>query len=155
MRDAIGGSMLLTLVVVFTSIVIIFFAGILAYSKAYKAKNKIIEIIEKHNGNIVNHSVLNDFVREEMGSALELMGYRVSNTGNLNNKCQQFSNNCTAINQNLNDTGYRFCVCKANSSSGNMYEVVTFVQFEFPVIGDLLEFPVKGETRILGKTYEY
>ena len=32
--------------VVITSIIILFFVGILAYSKAYKVKNNIIEIIE-------------------------------------------------------------------------------------------------------------
>ena len=34
-------------------------------------------------------------------------------------------------------------------------EVITYVQFEFPVIGDLLTFPVKGETKVLGKNYNY
>ena len=32
MRDAVGGSLLLNLVVIFTGIVIIFFVGIIAYS---------------------------------------------------------------------------------------------------------------------------
>ena len=35
MRDSLGGSMLLNLVIIFASLVIIFFAGILSYSKAF------------------------------------------------------------------------------------------------------------------------
>ena len=48
MKDAVGGSLLLNIVVIFTSIVILFFAGIMAYSKAYKIKNRIIEVIERY-----------------------------------------------------------------------------------------------------------
>ena len=40
MRDAVGGSLLLNVVVIFVSVIILFFAGIMAYSKAYKAKKK-------------------------------------------------------------------------------------------------------------------
>ena len=42
MKDAVGGSLLLNLVIIFTSIVILLFVGVLAYAKAYKVKNKII-----------------------------------------------------------------------------------------------------------------
>ena len=38
---------------------------------------------------------------------------------------------------------------------GTSYEVINYVHFAFPVIGDLLMFPVKGETRTLGKVYNY
>ena len=47
MRDAVGGSILLNIVIIFLSLVIVFFAGIMAYSKAYKVKNRIIEFIKK------------------------------------------------------------------------------------------------------------
>ena len=39
--------------------------------------------------------------------------------------------------------------------NGNYYVVVTFIHFEFPVIGDILTFPVYGETKILNKSYDY
>ena len=45
MRESLGGSMLLNLVVIFTGLIIIFFVGILSYSKAYRVKNRIVEII--------------------------------------------------------------------------------------------------------------
>ena len=48
MRESLGGSMLLNLVVIFTGLIIIFFVGILSYSKAYRVKNRIVEIIEKY-----------------------------------------------------------------------------------------------------------
>lgn len=142
--------MLFSLVVVFTSIVILFFVGIVAYSKAYKAKNKILEIIERHDGNITNGGTIKDDIMDTMSDSMELMGYRVSAPINCSNDSSR--GNCT----NLNNSGYNYCICKQDSSvSGATYEVITYVQFDFPVIGDILAFPVKGETRVLGKKYNY
>ena len=142
MKDAVGGSLLLYLVVIFTSIVILFFAGILAYSKAYKVKNRIIEVIEKHG-------TYDSSVVAEINNDLNRAGYRsVSSNAQLNSKCG---------NQNLNSTTYFYCVYEDESSleSGKSYKVVTYVHFDFPVIGDILEFPVRGQTKTLGKTYDY
>ena len=144
MKDAVGGSLLLYLVVIFTSIVILFFAGILAYSKAYKVKNRIIEVIER-NGNYDNNEVL------ELKNELKRAGYRSATSQQIRNKCGEQSLTYTEA------AGYFYCVYKDESSAepSYSYEVVTYVHFDFPVIGDILEFPVKGETKILGKSYDY
>ena len=141
MRDAIGGSLLLNLVVIFTSIVILFFAGIMAYSKAYKAKNKIIEVIESYEN-------YDETVAGVISEDLKLAGYRNANREQIEAKCGT---------DNANESTYFYCIYEdANSAEeGFSYEVVTFVQFDFPVIGNLLVFPVKGETRTLGKVYNY
>jgi hypothetical protein len=161
-KDAIGGSLLLNLVVIFTSIIILFFAGILAYSKAYKVKNKIIEIIEAHDGQImssVNTSLIDTTVLSEINTELKKVGYLVSGAPD-STKCSKDSSrgNCT----NLNTSEFNYCICNygENSTSGAVnfgtsYEVITYVHFSFPVIGDLLTFPVRGETRVLGKDYNY
>ena len=148
MRESLGGSMLLTLVVIFTSIVILFFVGIIAYSKAYKAKNKIIEVIERYDGNITTH--FNDVI-DPISEAMRLMGYRVSKPTNCGKDSSSGSCN------NLNNSEYNYCICEQPSASagGSTFEVITYVQFDFPIIGDLLTIPVKGETRVLGKNYTY
>lgn len=148
--------MLLSLVVVFTSVVILFFVGIIAYSKAYKAKNKIIEIIEKHDGNISGFSVgsIDDNVESAMNESLRLMGYRVSESDEPNCASDSSRGTCT----NLNSSEFYYCICEHSNAaldSATTFEVITYVQFEFPIIGDLLTFPVKGETRVLGKDYNY
>lgn len=154
MRDAVGGSLLLNLVVIFTSIIILFFAGILAYSKAYKVKNKIIEIIEANDGQIIENGVLKSNINSTINTELTNVGYRVSGTPS-DEKCSNDSSrgNCT----NLNNDSFNYCICKQSSAvkEGISYEVITYVHFSFPVIGDLLTFPVKGETRVLEKDYNY
>ena len=148
MKDAIGGSLLLNMVVLFSSIIILFFAGIMAYSKAYKIKNRIIEEIEKHAGYDSN-------VVLEINNDLDNAGYRVATRQQVRSKCGT---------NNLNESEYFYCVylksCGEYDEFNNCigqrhYEVITYVHFQFPVIGDLLTFPVRGETRILGKNYNY
>lgn len=156
--------MLLYLVVIFTSIIVLFFVGILSYSKAYKVKNKIIEVIERYDGEILdsqNSSYANQVVLDEINMELSKVGYKVVSTSGMNSddRCSRDSsrNTCT----NLNTSTFNYCLClhsdsnSVNEDGAKIFEVITYVQFEFPIIGDLLTFPVKGETKILGKNYNY
>jgi len=81
MRDAVGGSLLLNIVVIFTSIVILFFAGIMAYSKAYKIKNRIIEVIEKNE-------TYDDTVEPKLEEDLRKSGYIVATKTQFESKCE-------------------------------------------------------------------
>ena len=167
MKDSLGGSMLFNLVIIFVSLIIIFFVSILSYSKAYRVKNRIIEIIEK-NG-VYNIDVIN-----ELNSDLKNAGYDVSES----KKCSKIRNELVnsakkdkedykkrLSEKNLNNSNYNYCVFEVcekldknkecMKESGKHYIVVSFVRFEFPIIDDVLTFPVYGETKILGKTYDY
>ena len=141
MKAAIGGSLLLNIVVIFTTIIILFFVGILAYSKAYKIKNRIIEVIEKNDG--YNTTIANTQLAEDLQRA----GYWVATKEKVNSKCNEGAN--------LNGTEYLYCVYENASNEGKTYKVVTYIRFEFPVIGDVLTFAVSGETKVLGKEYDY
>lgn len=147
MRDAIGGSLLLNIVIIFLGLVILFFAGIMAYSKAYKVKNRIIEMIEANNG-YPDPATLTDPFILRINEELRRYGYRDSGT----DRCVEGSN------LRPDDSQYRYCVYSTNEehySNGTSYEVVTYVHFDFPIIGDMLVFPVRGETKVLNKSYDY
>lgn len=139
MREAIGSSLLLNIVVVFVSLIILFFVGILSYTKAYKAKNRIIDVIEKY-GTYSEVPETQD-AGDEIVSSLSEMGYQLGN--------------CKNTSGNLNNTGYKYCVHRVDASEGYYYKVTTYIQFYFPIIGDLFNPPVSGETKILGKSYNY
>ena len=136
MREAIGNGLLMNLVIVIVSIVILFFVGILSYSKAYRIKNRIIEVIEEFGE-------YNKDAENMISTDLKNIGYYAPS-----------SKNCSDV--NLNNTTYNYCVYENSGNSSNeskSYKVVTYVQFQFPIIGDLIKIPVKGETKILGKKY--
>lgn len=136
MRSAIGNALLTNLVIIFVSIVILFFVGILAYSKAYKVKNRIINYIESKESYNTNDV-------EELNEDLKSAGYQLTSKS----KCSS---------DNLNKTAYNYCVYRVELKDKKYYyKVVTYVHFEFPVIGSIINVPVKGETKILGKTYDY
>ena len=50
MREAIGSSLLLNIAIVFIGVISAFLISSIAYSKAYKVKNRIVSIIEKFDG---------------------------------------------------------------------------------------------------------
>lgn len=132
-----GNGLLTNLVVFFVGIVILFFVGILSYSKAYRVKNRIIEVIES-NGNY-SSSV------DEISTDMKTMGYRTVTK----KKCDS---------NNENKTSYNYCVYEIRDKSSKnsyYYKVVTYVHFDFPIIGGIINIPVKGETKILGKIYNY
>ncbi len=50
MREAIGSSMLLYIVVIVVGVVMLLFVSIISYAKAYGAKNKLVSAIETFEG---------------------------------------------------------------------------------------------------------
>ncbi len=142
MREAIGSSLLLSVVVVFVGLIILFFVNILSYSKAYKAKNRIIEIIEKYETYSESNSESSEL--NEIKQSLQDMGYQTGECKNEDSK------------DNIANSGYKYCVYRIDEEGGTYYyKVKTYVQFYFPIIGELFNPPVQSETKILGKSYDY
>lgn len=152
MREAVGGSLLMNLVVIFTAIVILFFVSILSYSKAYGVKNRIINVMEKYQVYSVN-------AKSEINADLKNIGYKSSSKSHCDDALVKRHLSELGINSatNLNKDSYNYCIYKVEdkTTSGYYFLVVTFVSFEFPVIGDVISYPVYGETRIIGKDYSY
>lgn len=160
MRSAVGNSLLLNLVIVFVGIVILFFVGIISYSKAYRVKNRIVEIIEKYEDYPGTNIGSGPEVSTEINESLKKMGYSVVRSTNCND--QRVRNHIINITgntyKNLNTENYNYCVYEIGnklSRGGKYYIVVTFVHFDFPVIGNLINIPVYGETKVLGIDYDY
>ena len=50
MRDAVGGTFMIKLILVFLAVYIIFMGAALNYAKAFRVKNKVMDIIEQNEG---------------------------------------------------------------------------------------------------------
>ena len=121
MRESIGLSYIVGFIATFFGIFIILFTGSLSYSKAFKAKNNIINILEKnecYGGGSCDSE-------DEIGVVLKDIGYRIKNGK------------------------YNYQVTTKNVENGVVYTVTTYMYFDFPVIGDHLEIPVSGQTRTI------
>ncbi len=130
MREAIGGTLLIQLVMFFIVIYVAFLAIAINYSITFRVKNQIITLIEEYEGYDNASDVINEYISK--------VGYYRSN-GSFSisrEKCANKTNN-----------GY--CIECLSSERGAYYKVTTFVSFDFPVIGKITNFPVSGETRVI------
>ena len=159
MKDAIGGSLLLYIVIFFVGIVMLFFISTLSYVKAYRVKNRIINIVEGYDfPEDFNEVAKRDFITQ-IDSDLTKIGYNTTRTKN----CTQDSNYgsaCEDINVSAyGGTTYDYCLCRINvdcsENSEYFYEVITYTQFKIPVIGSIISSSVHGETKVLGIKYGY
>lgn len=151
MREAIGTSYVVNFIIVFFVIFITLFIGTLSYTKAFKVKNKIIDIIEDYDGDIISANALKPDVQSEIDGKLKSIGYRISNKTTCD--ADRFTEK-GAI-EIPKSTGaassYRYCVYQKNETNGTYYGVVAYIYFEVPIIGAKLEFPVYGETKTFMK----
>lgn len=138
MREAIGNSYLYSIVIVFVGIIFLILIGSLSYSRAFKVKTKIIEIIEKHG------TYNDDEIRNEIDNYLKTVGYTVTKSAD-SGKCSEV-NGTKAINTIKN---YDYCVYRFNTVKGPYYHITVFISFDIPVISSFLRIPVSGETRVI------
>lgn len=155
MKESISTAAVFNIMIVFISTLLLFLIGSISYSKAFKVKNKIIEEIERDKGYATTTEVAIEKWLQEIGYRRNTVGMKAGcKNGNVNTK-----------------SSYRYCVyekstCLSNNANGNVqrgnivndenqdevrncgtfYEVVAYMYFDIPIIGDLLEIPVSGET---------
>lgn len=147
MNDSLGNSMLMSIVIFVATIVMLLFVSALSFGKAYKAKNFVIENLESYkNFNSAQTEIENDLTR---------LGYQIDNAY----KCPKLDGKNA-----INPSGFKYCVylkCVGEykngscDSKGYYYKVITYTQFKFPVIEDIMVLKVQGETKILGKIYDF
>lgn len=137
MRQALGNTFVLNVVIVIVIIMMALIIGSLSYTKAFKVKNLIISTIEEHEK-------FDDVARSSIESSLAEMGYRINRNGVQRCKVDATSDE-TAL---TNSSSYRYCVVQRKTAKGVYYRVTSYMYFDFPIIGEKLEFPVYGETRM-------
>ena len=143
MREAIGQSFLVTLVAILVGVIMLVLVFSIVYSKTYKIKTKIVDIMEKYKGN----ENVYEAAHNEINEYLTGIGYKKN--ANSIQDCDPV-NGVSALNT-LSET-YRYCIYEFDSGEGlnrgKYYGVKVFIYFEFPIIGDILEIPVYGETEV-------
>ena len=176
-----GGSLLLYIVIIIVGIISAFLVSSIAYSKAFKVKNRIISIIEKYDGKCFNSTDtatgLNyDNCYHEIDNELKDIGY----SSNISKSCRDIeldidnSYGIVSIEKvypviNYN-SGHKYCVykytlcdtsradsttlkCDSSSNKTYYYKVIAFMHFDIPLINQVLEFEVSGENKTFYDTF--
>lgn len=134
MKEAIGTSFVFNLIMIFVGVMIALLVGSLAYTKGFKIRNRIIDIIQKHDG-------YTEQAKTEIVQNLRDIGYQISK----DYSCKE-RDKAVIIDKEDN---YHYCVYQYNTTKGEYYGITVFIHIDFPFIGDWVEIPVYGETRIL------
>ena len=147
MKEAVGGTFMIYVLLVFLAVYITFLAVALNYAKAFRVKNSVIDIIEQNEG--MDEA---DFTSREAN-------IKTGVTGQINNKLRDY-NYIVSVSDNViekycgdknNYFELGYCVSKKSSDIGKeYYQVVTFVQIKFPFFENLnITIPIRGETRVI------
>lgn len=146
MRDAFGGIVNITIIIVFLVIVSGYLAFNVNYTKAFRVKNKIITTIEQYEGNCSNiggacDQAITDYMRE--------IGYSVQ----------------TGFNLEGYDCRNGYCIQRVEASANEgikendgkvYYKVATVIYIDIPIINKIMPnlkiFQVTGTTRAIKTT---
>lgn len=156
MKEAIGGTWLFQIVIVF----ILMFAGYMClsinHSKAFSIKSEIVESLSRHGG----------VDQEEIRDILSKASYRTRGSCERLNSKEKLD--CKGNDQSNCWVGYTrdgghaegnnatFCIRKVDVSSGSYelppmyyYQVRVFYQLDLPIFNSIFSFNVKGDTTLL------
>lgn len=148
MRDAVGGTFMMKVFLVFLATYIIFIAIALNYAKAFRVKNYVIDSIEQNEG-INDFNNIRDEALMQISTYMNNVHYNMASRGVTEDDCRRHLNSVTIY----FNSNYGYCIGKKeplqidDGIEAEYYQVVTFVDISIPFLGWGYLIPVKGETR--------
>ncbi len=160
MREAIGGTWLFQIVIVFVLLFSGFMCLTINHSKAFNVKDRIIQTIQSHNGIDVNSQCTGGG-----GALCEIASYLIDSAYRTTGDCQKESQKDGITYYGFTREGKAstnnaaFCVAKVISETSNAYSselpsvayyrVIVFYQLDLPIFHDLFNFRIRGDTRTI------
>jgi len=161
MKDAIGGTWLFQIVIVF----ILLFTGFMCLSinrsKAFNVKDKIIQTIQTYNG--IDLSGAGSSAMDEIVDYIKDNSYRTTGVKPPDETVNgsKVSYDCFKRDVTPTESKPVFCIAHMNVKNEvgveesfelpdmSYYRVVVFYQLDLPVFHDLFNFRVVGDTKLL------
>ncbi len=144
MRESIGSTWVIQLVIVFILLFVGFLTLSLSYSKAFKVKNETMSIIEKYEGLTGDAvTIINNYLQYNNYTAKGKCTNDSSDIGwyGLDNFSVK-----TLESADINKE-YYYCIKKKNAKKNYYYyEIKTFYDFNLPVVGNFVTFTLEGTT---------
>ena len=148
MKESIGYTVTLNIVITFIIIVFAFLSAALIYFKSNKVSNVITETIEKYEG-------YNVYAKNEIDAKLNSLGYdkkTVNCTKYFNRIGDSEKNNCEILdNTQAGVDGYCVFECRElfNNEWYYYYKISTNMMLNIPIINSLLDIPIFSNTNRL------
>lgn len=138
MRDAIGGTFMLRILIIFIVLYIVFMCFAVSYAKTFRLKNKVIDILEQQG---YDYSSV-----EEINEYLDSNAYDFPGTNH-----SQVSNHCDNVSGNVSKylTSKGACIVPKDSGNNRYYQVYLYIVYYFPFFHWEVVMPVGGETEVI------
>ena len=151
MKESIGYTVTLNIMIVFITIVVAFLCAALIYFKSNKVSNIITSAIEKYEG-------FNSLAINEINRNLTSLGYgshainctaTTTDKGAKGKKCTLVTNKVGNTTYGQGKSGYCVYYCEDTDSDYYYYKVRTNMMFNIPIIHDILDIPIYSNTNRL------
>ena len=157
MRDAIGGVLIIEIIIVFLLVINSYLAFSVNYTKAFRVKNRIISIIENYEG----------LTEGEEGSKREIEKMMIENHYSID---KAYTDRCSTLDgaktyHKVDNSVGGFCAYIVPTSEsgqglasetykGTVYSIAVFVNIDLPVLNKIFPylsniFAIKGETKTI------
>ena len=120
MRESIGGSMMMYIVLIFMTIFIILLASITRYGRVFRIKNTMINYLEQNEGVSQSNGLT------EFNDKLRSLGYG-----------------------NVTDESWTLCRKDIDSRNATYYYLTLYMDFELPLSLPSIRIAVKGDTKLI------
>lgn len=144
MRDAIGGTFSLQIILFFLVVINAYLAFSVNYTKAFRIKNNIVAIIEQQEGYTTSGALGEDSAERRIFELMNRANYTIRR------EMVQCDAGYTQIYDPTQNTGFCLRLHK-NADGSGYYSVTTYINIDIPVLNNL--FPVfRGAFAISGET---
>lgn len=145
MRDAIGGTFSLQIILFFLVVINAYLAFSVNYTKAFRIKNNIIAIIEQQEGYTTSSALGDtDSAQTRIFNLMKSANYTIDRNSL---RCNE---GYTQIYDTMQNTGFCLQLHK-NADGSGYYSVITQVNIDIPIVNNILPlsgiFSIKGETK--------
>lgn len=142
MKESIGLTATLNIVIIFLFIAFAFILGTMSYSKAFRASSMITNALERYEG-------YNLLSKHEIDRNLNTLGYMSGNGEN----CPKTRTSSLGVGElvTLDEQQYKeYCIYFFDNDGDKRhysYGIVTYITFEFNVFGMTWKFPIYNHVR--------
>lgn len=137
MREAFGGAFMIRLVLIFIVVYVAFMAVAVNYAKAFRVKNRVINILEQRQYDGFDNATI-----DAVDKYLAEIAY---NVGDVNRKGQCEKDGGTWTTRGV-------CIlqkCSDDNKDECYYKVTTYIVVQAPIIVDYITFAINGETKTI------
>ncbi len=143
MRQTIGGTWLMQLMILFILLFVGYIILTLNYSKSIRLKNEAVSMIERYNG-------LNDDSIELINNYLVSSGYTAKGNCAATTETGVYGAadlKVMSLEEAVPNKKYYYCVKKfSGANTTKYYQVTLFYKFNLPILGNISGFTVRGTT---------